>query len=428
MKLRDYQEKAVEDGYKILLSHRMVYLSMQVRTGKTITSLHLANKLIGHLPNETVLFITTKKAIDMGGIQEDYNASGFKFGFEIISMDSIHKANKTPNYYHVVICDESHSIGGSYPKPSNRANELKVLLNRNKYAFQINLSGTPNPESYSQLFHQFWVNPNHEWSKMSFYQWAKEFVDVKKKYVGTGVQVNDYSEANEKEVLKIVGGLFLKATQEDAGFKTSIQENIVYIEEPEILNKIQNKLIDERVVVGKSGTILADTGVKLQNKLHQISSGTVILEEESKAIVLSNYKSEYILQNFKDKRCVIFYLFKAELKALQDTLGSLVSETRETQFIALQIQSGAKAITLKEYDAIIYYNIPFSAELYWQSRDRMSFKERLENQIYFLFSQNGIEQKVYAAVQKKKDFTLKVFYESYPRVENTKQNHTLFGE
>ena len=59
--------------------------------------------------------------------------------------------------------------------------------------------------------------------------------------------------------------------------------------------------------------------------------------------------------------------------------------------IALQIVSGREGISLKEAEALVYYNIDFSATSYWQSRDRMTTKDRMYNKIYCVFAENGIE-------------------------------------
>ena len=64
---------------------------------------------------------------------------------------------------------------------------------------------------------------------------------------------------------------------------------------------------------------------------------------------------------------------------------------------------------MKEAECLVYYNIDFSATSYWQSRDRMTTKERLKNNIYWVFSKNGIEKEIYKAVIKKKDYTLTHF-------------------
>jgi len=57
----------------------------------------------------------------------------------------------------------------------------------------------------------------------------------------------------------------------------------------------------------------------------------------------------------------------------------------------------------------VYYNIDFSATSYWQSRDRMTTKDRKYNKIYWVFAENGIEHQIYKTVIKKKDYTLNHF-------------------
>ena len=73
--------------------------------------------------------------------------------------------------------------------------------------------------------------------------------------------------------------------------------------------------------------------------------------------------------------------------------------------IALQIQAGREGISLRAADALVYYNIDFSATSYWQSRDRMTTSERLESDVYWIFAEGGIEDKIYKAVSNKKDYT-----------------------
>jgi hypothetical protein len=70
--------------------------------------------------------------------------------------------------------------------------------------------------------------------------------------------------------------------------------------------------------------------------------------------------------------------------------------------IALQIVSGREGISLKNADYLVYYNIDFSATSYWQSKDRMTTKDRLNNNVYWIFAKDGIEYDIYKAVTKKK--------------------------
>ena len=114
------------------------------------------------------------------------------------------------------------------------------------------------------------------------------------------------------------------------------------------------------------------------------------------------------------KKIGIFYKFKEELKILKEifkenltTELSVFKDTRKN--IALQIVSGREGISLKEADCLVYYNIDFSATSYWQSRDRMTTKDRKTNKVYWVFAEKGIEHKIYKAVIKKKDYTIKHF-------------------
>ena len=97
-------------------------------------------------------------------------------------------------------------------------------------------------------------------------------------------------------------------------------------------------------------------------------------------------------------------------EVFQDDLVTELSPFERTnKNIALQIVSGREGISLRQADCLVYYNIDFSATSYWQSKDRMTTKDRLKNKVYWIFSKGGIESKIYKAVTKKKDYTLRHF-------------------
>ena len=131
-------------------------------------------------------------------------------------------------------------------------------------------------------------------------------------------------------------------------------------------------------------------------------------------MVLDYSKADFIKKNFSGRKIAVFYKFKAELEALKiifgDNITTDLSVFKETnKNIALQIVSGREGISLKEADHIVYYNIDFSATSYWQSRDRMTTKNRMKNSVYWIFSKGGIEDDIYKAVTKKKDYTVRHF-------------------
>jgi hypothetical protein len=75
----------------------------------------------------------------------------------------------------------------------------------------------------------------------------------------------------------------------------------------------------------------------------------------------------------------------------------------------LQIISGREGINLSSAEALVYYNIDFSAISYWQSRDRCTTINRTHTDVYWMFAKDGIEWQIYKAVSKKKDFVLQTF-------------------
>ena len=404
IELRQYQKDIVDKACEIIRVNKFVYLAMEVRTGKTLTSLSICDNL-ENVSN--VLFLTKKKAIK--SITDDSEKIGGDYNLHVINYESIHKLPDVR--WDVVVLDEAHGMG-AFPKPSGRASAVKSLIAKNGSRV-ILLSGTPTPESYSQMFHQVYGIPTNPFRAYSnFYKFAKDYVDVKQRKIN-GLMINDYS-GGYQTIIDAMIPYTIRFSQSDAGFVVKTTEKIVTVPvDPKVTGMI--KILKKNLVVqGKEEVILGDTSVKLMSKLHQMYSGTVKFESGN-SMVLAATKAEYIADNFSDKRVGIFYKFKEELEAIKSVLGDNVATTLEDfdndkcQHIALQIVSGREGISLRRADCLVFYNIDFSATSYWQARDRMTTKDREENHIYWLFSEGGIEHLVYKAVSKKKDYTVSHF-------------------
>jgi hypothetical protein len=403
MKLRDYQAEIVKKGTEVLKKHRFLYLAMEVRTGKTLTSLAMSLAV----PVHNLLFITKKKAIS--SIQNDYDMLNPHYNITIINYESLHKVSHETKW-DVIVCDEAHSMG-AFPKPSLRAKTVKGFLLKHN-PFVILLSGTPTPESYSQMYHQVYgIRTNPFKQHINFYKFAKQYVEVKQKKIGA-ISINDWSQGL-RSILDVMKPYTITYTQKEAGFKVNTDEEVLYVSPSDITKSLVRKLTKDRVVEGEDNVILADTAVKLMSKLHQLYSGTVKFESGD-SMVIDLSKAEFIRKEFKNKKIAIFYKFKEELNALKKVYRKgLCTELEEfnttNKSIALQIVSGREGISLKNAQALVYYNIDFSATSYWQSRDRMTTKNRLYNKIYWIFTEGGIENDIYKSVIKKKDYTLNHF-------------------
>lgn len=448
-KLRNYQIENAKKAIEILSSKKIVYLCMEVRTGKTATAFETAKKFGA----KKVLFLTKKKAID--SVLEDYNQFGYFDSFDVIVKNDESMHTITDNDFDLVIHDEHHRYG-SVPKPSKATTMFKVKYGHLPMIF---LSGTPTPESKMQWFHQFWVSQYSPFLKSNFYSFYKSFGFKTYQFdLGFGM-VNNYSASEDvivkyyaikrreiskqdfnyslltenisrqqKEDIKFLNEALLRLdnvvkdylvtyTQNEAGFTSEIKETILTVKMSKATQNISNRLIKDRVINGKEEVVLADTAVKLQSKLHQIHSGTVKFESGN-TMVIDDSKGVFIKQHFKGKKIGIFYKFKAEYDLLKSVFGEEltndITEFDETsKNIALQIVSGREGISLRKADYLVFFNIDFSATSYWQARDRMVTMDRLNNEVYWVFSEGGIENSIYKAVQSKKSYTTSIFKKEY---------------
>ena len=404
--LRSYQNEIATAGAYILLKHNLLYLAMEVRTGKTATSLEIAKRFGA----KRVLFLTKKKAV--GSIMMDYKEFGHDFDIEIINDESMHKAQMTdPD---LIIHDEHHRFG-AFPKPGLYTKMFKKMYGHLPMIF---LSGTPCPESYSQMYHQFWVSDYSPFKEYkNFYRWADDYVNKFDRVIN-GFKVTDYSGGMELKILTSVAHLMISFTQSQAGFETAIEEEVLYVDMSDKTKMIVKKLERDLVVEGKDEVILADTPVKLMQKIHQLWSGTVKFESGN-SMTIDTTKAEFIRDRFNSYKIGVFYKFKEELAALKSVFGNDMTEkledfdTGQYKVIALQIVSGREGISLKNADYVVFYNIDFSATSYWQARDRMTTMERKFNKVYWIFSVGGIEDKIYKAVKSKKSYTLNIFKKDY---------------
>jgi hypothetical protein len=397
IKLRDYQEEAVEQGNRIIARNKILIINYEVRLGKTHIAIAISSKY-----NKT-LFVTKKKAIS--SILNDIVAANYGHDIEVTNYEQLHKFEPI---YDLVIFDESHSLG-AFPKPTTRTKESKRIVNHRTDV--ILMTGTLLPESNSQIYHQLYVSNYSPFSDYAnFYKWHKTFGTPAIKYTSYG-ECADYSKVDYNRIKNYFEDIMITYTQKEAGFASEIKEHFIEVEMSDKTYTAIKLLKKDKVIEAKSGIILADTAVKEMQKIHQLYSGTIKFEDGSrKAFDLS--KAIAIMDNFQDKKKAIFYKFVAELEAIKEVLNVTdnIEEFNTTnKDIALQIVSGREGINLSKADVLVYYNIDFSAVSYWQSRDRMTTINRAKSDVYWMFAKGGIEWQIYKAVINKKDFTLQTF-------------------
>ena len=340
MELRPYQDRLAKEATIILKEKGFVYLSMEVRCGKTITALETAY----NFGAERVLFITKIKAFS--SIKSDYDNIGYLYNLTIINKESLHTIEE--NDFDVVIIDEAHGLS-AFPKASKYQKDIRKRFSKKPIIF---LSGTPTPESFSQWDHQLQVTDKSPFKQYTnFYKWANDYVNVTEQNLGYA-RVKVYKDGKEQLILKSVQPFILTFTQAEAGFTSEVNEHILECPMEDITYDIIKRLKRDKIVQGKSGLILGDTGVKLMQKVHQLSSGTCKFEDGT-SMVIDYSKAKFIKWKFENEKIAIFYKFKEELNALRQVYGAenltedLDEFNQTNKVIALQIVSGREGISLK---------------------------------------------------------------------------------
>lgn len=408
-KLRDYQEDMVSGGVKILSEHNIVIYALEMRLGKT----HVALETCKRKKAKSVLFVTPKAAIS--SIHDDYKEGGYDFEIEVINYESLHNVKNTkPD---IVICDEFHKIGSMFPRASKKAKQLKEMLSYNPPV--IFLSGTPTPESYSQIFNSLNISPSSPFKDYpNFYKWAKDYVKVYERPIN-GLKIKFYDAADTEKVVSAYSHLILSHTQKEAGFNYEVEDKVHLVEMKKGTYWVADKIKQDKLYEPKDGgVILADTPVKLMSKLHQIYSGTVIKQNDdgtNTPIFFDSTKIDFIKDNFKDKRIAIFYVFDEEGVQLRKAFKDATDDSEEFQnkksdtFIS-QVKRVKEGVKLDTADVIVFYNLGFSSTEYIQARQRLqSINRETPPTCHFIFAKGGIEEKVYKIVKSKKNFTARYY-------------------
>lgn len=373
-----HQIDIANDAISILRKNMIVYLAMQERTGKTLTSILVAEMT----KCKTILVITKKKALD-GWISTLTSYTTTK-DYSVVNYESLHKCEVNPD---LVIIDEAHANLGAYPKVGKI---WKSVYKFTKGVPIIYLSATPSAQTYAQLYHQLKLSTWTPWLKYgTFYSWHKEYGIENIIYLG-GRQIKQYNEVIKHKVMEDVEHLFISYTRTELGFEHEPNDIIHYIDLKPEARELYNNLMKDRLVTINDIDIIADSVMALRTKLHQLEGSTLKTEVDN--IFLNfNEKIDYILKTWGDvKSLVIFYQYQNELILLRSKFKNAT---------ILQGTSFAEGVDLSMYETCVVYSMDFSTAKYTQRRARQcNMKRDTPIDFHFLLVKNAISEQVYQTV------------------------------
>lgn len=173
-------------------------------------------------------------------------------------------------------------------------------------------------------------------------------------------------------------------------------------------------------------------GTAYTKEMIELIGDTTLTKRLYSRQLCGQYNPEKV-QAFKDlvtstnDRLIVFYNFDAELELLKKVAASLnrpVSEinghvkdkanynTEENSITLVQYQAGARGENLQKANKIIYFTLPTESELFEQSKKRIHRIGQTNACFYYLLiCRNSVEEKVYATLKMRKDFTDELFAE-----------------
>lgn len=411
LKFREDQVETIKKGYDILMNKGALYLALEMRIGKSLISLELARRVKA----SHVLFVTVKKA--MPSIERDFVTLNPGYRLTVINYESVSKAT---GQYDFIILDEAHTLG-AFPAPTQKTVNVKRIIDKNKIDKLIWLSGTPNIESTSQLFHQLVMWSGHPFrTYKNFYQFHKDYGIPATTRGHGGMSVVDYSKTKPEVVEKFLQPIAISLTKKEANFKQyEPVVEIINVAMSEDLHTVYRTIEKEGIYKTQDDMILADSAVKVMSKLSQISSGSII--GENRTGLLSFHKVKKIIELINQhKSVVVFYRYKGDLELLKQGIGKYtldVEKWRECPSIPLLLQTktGSRGIDLSKADLQVYMTLEFSGEVWTQGLERQAHMNRETPYIVKVLcsvtpkGEETIDHKIFKTITKKQDFNVATF-------------------
>ena len=404
-----HQTDIALQAYGLLKRYGMAYLAMQERTGKTLTSI-----LVAEMSKCTnILVITKAKALKGDDDKDIVSAKGGWAGalnlylkvksvnqvwktatktYTIVNYESIHKIS---GKYDLVIIDEAHSKIAAYPKVSLTWNKV--------YAFTkgkpvIYLSATPSAQSHSQLFHQLKLCTFSPWAKYkNFYDWFNVYGLPETKRIGGGQQIIVYDKCRDDLIQKIKDTFFISYTRKQLGFKVEPVNIKVYIEPSPYTKKLYNILSNDKVITADKFMVdvecdyIADSVIRHRVGMHQIEGGTLKISDTQSIKLGNTEKIDWIKKEYGDSsNIVIFYQFVHEEILLKEHFNNAR---------ILQGTSYAEGVDLSMYETLIIYSMDYSTAKYSQRKARQANMARVDDiNVIYLLMKGAISDQVYTTV------------------------------
>ncbi len=350
-----------------------------------------------HYPWVKVLNLTNKKDL------ECFTWHPFQMTVGIINYElAFRRPELTKLKDFTLMLDESSLIQNENAKRS------KFILNKLQPKNIILLSGTPSSGRYENLWSQLHLLG---WNISKELYW-NQYVDV------------EYID-NEGFPIKVVRGYKnvdrLKQKMRDYGCRFLKTEEVFDLPE-QVFNEVKVETIKEYKKFRKSSIVTIGE--------RELVGDTVLTKMLYERQLCGQYNADKLealkdLISSTDDRLIVFYNFNEELYEIEDIcieldkpLSIVNGQTKDlsmyneysNSITAIQYQAGAYGLNLQLANKIVYFTPPLSSELYEQSKKRIHrIKQTKPCFYYLLICKNSVEEKIYKALEMRRDYTDELF-------------------
>jgi len=331
-----------------------------------------------------------------------------------------------------VVIDESHE----YKRPGGRAAQdawrlVRRLRNRRNDGgrpYVLELTGTPNPKGWRDLFAQFRIMDDSLLGTN-----ASDFDDD---YVERGTGRRKWvilRYRNLKRLKRIIRQNSITCTARQAGLEGKLFWQVLPVTLPQRVRDQYDELAEEFIVQTDAGVLDAANQGVLRLRLLQLTAGFVTdggQIHDAKVLALRAYAENLVHQ---DESVVVSCRFTAEVDSARDVLAragfhvqvldgrtrrrdrphilhTFQSSRRSPQALVMQHQSGALSIELVRAAEVVFLTLPDGWVQFWQVLNRLRGpNQRRPVRVSAIIARRSVDRRVLMGLRKKEDWHGELF-------------------
>lgn len=279
----------------------------------------------------------------------------------------------------------------------------------------VGLTGTPSPNSMMDLWAQVYLIDSGE-------RLEKSFTRFRERYFKPTHQVSEHvfnwelREGSEDRIYEQIADVCISMKAKDY---LQMPERIDTVQSVALSNnerKLYNELERDYILESEDdGTIVAQSGASLSQKLLQLSNGAVYTDEQDVRQVHDRKldKLEEIVEEAQGQPILVFYNFKHDKERILDRFEQAVvlgSDGYKEQWDKGNIEillahpaSAGHGLNLQQGGHIIvWFGLTWSLELYQQANARLYRQGQDDTTIiHHIMTDDTIDQRIYKALQNK---------------------------